>query len=114
MNMFTSLDLLVIVFMIIVAVGLLALSLMFLARRSVIKRVCFYIVTVLALYMAYVGIRIGLGMFPVQAAVGAFAGVASIAAVVLECKNRDPEKKSKAAYLIAAAALVIGVINAFM
>ena len=44
MNMLlTSLDLLVIVFMVLASVSLLALSLMFLVRNPRIKKVCFYI-----------------------------------------------------------------------
>ena len=60
----TSLDLLVIVFMVLASVSLLALSLMFLVRNPRIKKVCFYIVALLGIYMGYVGFRIGSGLFP--------------------------------------------------
>ena len=41
MNMFTFLDLLVVVFMVVAASGLLAVSLMFLMKKPAVRRVCF-------------------------------------------------------------------------
>ncbi|MBE6893697.1 MAG: hypothetical protein E7482_06775 [Ruminococcaceae bacterium] len=112
--MLTSLDWLVIVYMGMVAASLLSLCLMFLVRRPRIKQVCLYIVAALGVYAASVGIRIGLGLFPVQVAVGVAAGAASIGAIVLERTAKGSEKKLKTARILAAAALVIGVINTFM
>ena len=86
--MFTFLDLLVVVFMVLAASSLLALCLMFLVRSPKIKKVCFYIVVALGVYAASIGIRIGWPLFPGQVVVGVAAGVASVAALVLERVSR--------------------------
>ena len=71
MSMLNSLDLLVIVFMVIVALTLLSLALMFLIRNKTARRVFFYIVLVLGLYVATIGLRIGFsGYFFEQIALG--------------------------------------------
>ena len=57
--MLNSLDLLVIVFMGLVAAGLLGLCLMFLVRNPRIKKICLIATSALALYTGYIGIRIG-------------------------------------------------------
>ena len=90
--MLTSLDWLVIVFMIMVATSFLSLCLMFLVRRPHIKRVCFYIVVALSIYAAAVG----------------------IAAIVIDRTSKGDEKKLKIARIMAATTLVIGIINTFM
>ena len=112
--MLTSLDWLVIVYMVMVAASLLSLCLMFLVRRPRVKQICFYIVAALAIYAASVGIRIGLGLFPVQVAVGAAVGAAAVAAIVFERTSKGNAGKFNFARIMAAAALIIGVINTFM
>ena len=112
--MLNSLDLLVIVYLVMITAGLLSLSLMFLARRPLLKKVCFYIVSVLGIYTASVGIRIGFVLFPVQVAVGVLAGLASIAAILLSLKFKNDEKKWKVLRLLSAAAMVVGLINAIL
>ena len=97
--MLTSLDWLVIVYMVMVAASLLSLCLMFLVRRPRMKQVCFYI---------------GLGLFPVQVAIGVAIGAVAIAAIVLERTSKGNAGKFKFARIMAAAALIIGVINTFM
>mgnify|MGYP007081480481 CR=1 FL=1 len=108
----TSLDLLVIVFMVLASVSLLALSLMFLVRNPRIKKVC--IVALLGIYMGYVGFRIGSGLFPVQTALGVLVAVAAIASIVLALTCKNNEKKFKIARLVAAGSLIVGFANAFM
>ncbi len=112
--MFTSLDLLIIAFMVLAAVTLLSLCLMFLLRNKTAKKVCFYVVSALGIYMAYVGIRIGFGMFPIQVLIGIVAALACVGAFVLErvCKGND--KMFLVSRLISAAALVIGFFNALL
>ena len=112
--MLTSLDWLVIVFMIMVATSFLSLCLMFLVRRPHIKRVCFYIVVALSIYAAAVGIRIGRGLFPIQVAVSVASGAVGIAAIVIDRTSTGDEKKLKIARIMAATTLVIGIINTFM
>lgn len=112
--MMNSLDLLVIAFMVIVAVALLSLTLMFLARRPRLKQVCLWIVSALSVYAGYVGIRIGLVGFPVQVAFGLAVAAAGIGAIVLERLSKGDKKKLAISRLMAAAALIVGILNAFM
>lgn len=112
--MLNFLDLLVIVFMALSAVSLLSLCLMFLVRNHRVKKICFFIVAALGVYAASIGIRIGGSLFPLQTAIGAAAGLASIAAILLVLTRKGNEKRFRIARIIAAAALVIGLINAFV
>jgi hypothetical protein len=112
--MFTSLDLLVVVFMALAAVTLLSLSLLFLIRSKKVQRICFYIVSALGVYMAYVGIRIGFGMFPIQVAIGIAVVLACIGAFVLERVSKGNEKMFLIARIISASALVLGLFNAVL
>lgn len=114
MNMLNFLDLLVVVAMVLVAVSLLALCLMFLVRNPGIKKACFYIAAVLGVYSGSIGIRIGTSLFPVQTAVGIIAAAVSIAAIVLNVTAKGNEKKVKLAQLMVAAALIVGIVNAFV
>ena len=114
MNMITFLDLLVIVFMVLASLGLLALCMMFLVRNPRVKKISFYITIALAIYAASIGIRIGYPLFIMQAGMGVLLGVVSIAALVMERKFKNDEKKLMIARVMAAVALVAGIINAFV
>ncbi len=107
----TMLDLLIIVVMALAAVSLAAMALMFLVRNEKVRRVCLYIVAALGIYLGYVGIRINYPGFYFQAVLAAVAALASVAAVVL---SRGNGKRFLAARVLAAVALVIGMLNAFM
>ena len=111
--MFNFLDLLVIVFMVLSAVSLLALCLMFLVRNPRIKKVSFYIIAALSIYTGYICVRIGGSLFPVQSAVGVIVAAVSVAAIVLAATARGNQKKWKIAQLVAAAAWLVGISNAF-
>lgn len=113
--MFTSLDLLVIIFMGIFALTLLSLCLMFLLKNKIAKRVCFYVVTVLGLYVSTIGLRIGLGgWFTVQIAVSVLTVAAGVAALVLDLIAKDDEKKRRIARILSAVTLLVALINAFI
>ena len=113
--MLTSLDWLVIVFMIVAAVTLLSLCLMFLIKNKTAKKVFFYIVCVLGLYVSSIGLRIGFGgYFPMQIAIGILTVLVSIGAFVLEIVSKNNDKRLRVARIAAAAALVIGFMNAFV
>ena len=109
--MLNSLDLMVMIFMALATLSLLSLSLLFLVRNPRIKKVCFFMVAVLALYAASIGVRIGGFLFPVQTAVGVAAGIVSIAAIVLVLTGKGNEKKFNLARTMAAASLVIGIVS---
>ena len=113
--MLTSLDWLVIAFMGLAAMTLLSLCLMFLLKNKVAKRVCFYAVLVLALYMAYIGLRIGFAAeFLSMIAIGFLGILASVGAFVLERVSKGNEKLFLISRIIAAAALVVGLFSALV
>ncbi len=112
--MLTFLDLLVVVFMVLTAMSLLAVCLMFLVRSPRIKKIAFYFTAALGIYAASVGIRIGTTLFPIQTAIGVAVAIAAIAAIILMVKAKDNAKQQTLARIIAAASLVIGIVNGFL
>ena len=113
--MFTSLDLLVLVFIILAGVMLLSIGLMFLIKNKTTKKVCFYIVSGLALYMAYIGIRIGLvAGFPVQVVLGLLVGITAVGSFVLERVFKNKDKVFLITQISSSLALVLGILTAFI
>ena len=113
--MFTSLDLLVIVFMALAAVTLLSLCLMFLLRNQTARKVFFYIVSALGLYVSSIGFRIGIsGLFTEKIVVAAVVALMSVGAFVLERVSKRDENLFLAARLVSTLALVIGLFNAIL
>ena len=100
--------------MVLTAVSLLGICLMFLVRNPRIKKVCVYVVAALGIYAGSIGIRIGTSLFPLQTAVGVIAAAVSIIAIVLVTTSKGDMKKFKIAQFTAAAALIVGIINAFI
>ena len=111
-EMLNNLDLMIIVFMVLAAAGLLALVLMFLVRNEKIKKASLYITSALGLYVGYISFRIFWPMFIGQFAIGVILAAAAIAAIVLSITAKDNIKKFKIARILAAASLVLGMINA--
>ena len=113
--MFTSLDLLIIVFMVLAAAALLSLCLMFLIRNKPARIVFFYIASALGLYVSCVGFRIGVGgLFSFQIAIGVLTALMCIGAFVLERISKGNDKMFLAARILSVAALVIGFFNAML
>ena len=113
--MFTMLDLLVVVCMGIAALTLLSLCLMFFLKNKLAKRICLYVVSVIAMYMSGVGIYIGLfGWFPGQAAVGVAMMALAIGAVVLDIFSRGDDKRQLIARIAGSVALIVGFANAVL
>ena len=110
----TFLDLLIVVVLALAAVSLVAMALMFLVKNRTVKRVCLYIVAALGIYMGYVGFRILWPGFAAQVALAILAALVSIGAVVLERRGKDNSKKFLTAQIMASAALVVGMLNAFL
>lgn len=111
--MLTFLDLLVIVFMALAAASLLAVCLMFFVRNMKVKKVCFYFVVALSIYACSISIRMFWPLFPIQLALGIGLGAMSVAAFILERLSKGDVKKFTIARIMAAVALVLGIINAF-
>lgn len=113
--MFTFLDLLVVVFMVLIAATLLSLCLMFLLKNKTAKRVCFYIVLALALYLSTVGFRIGIGgWFETQIAVSVLTVLLCIGTLVLERVKAGNDKAFLVARVMSAATIVIALMNAIL
>lgn len=112
--MITFLDLLIIVSMVLIAGSLLSVVLMFLVKNRKVRQVCLWIAAALGVYVAYVGLRINWPEFYGQAVLAAAMGLVSAGSVVLSLARRDNERVFLAARIAAAAALVIGVVNALL
>ena len=113
--MFTSLDFLVIAFMGLAALTLLSLALMFLLKNKTAKRVFFYIVVALGLYISSIGLRIGLsGWFTAQIGFGVLTVLLGIGAFVVERISKGNERMLLVARILAAAALALSFLNAIL
>ena len=112
--MFTFLDLLIVVSMVLIAGSLLALVLMFLIRNKTAQRVCFYLAVALSVYIGYVGVRINWPEFYTQAVLAVVLVLVSLGALVLERLKKNDDKMFLVSRIAAAAALVIGVANALL
>lgn len=111
--MTTFLDLLIVVAMVLMAVSLVAVSLMFLVKNKTVKRVCLYVAAALGLYMGYVGLRIMWPLFLGQAILAVLMALVGIGAVVLERLSKGNHKLFLTAQIAASVALIVGMINAF-
>ena len=113
--MLTSLDALVIVFMVLAALVLLSLVLMFLLKNKTARRICLYFASALGIYLGYVGFRIGFGgLFDGQMVVGVLAALMSVGAIVLERISHGEGKRFLTARLLSAASLIVGFLNAIL
>ena len=112
--MVTFLDLLVVIVMVLAAVSLVAMALMFLVKNKKVKQICLYLVAALGVYMGYVGFRIMRVNTLAQTGLAVALALAAIGAVVLERLSKESEKRFLLSQILASAALVIGMFNAFM
>lgn len=110
----TFLDLLIVVVMALTAVSLVSMVLMFLVKNRKVRRVCFYIVAALGIYMGYVGIRINRFGFMPQIILAALMAAISISAIVLERTKKDNDRRFLLCRGMASAALIVGMLNAFV
>ena len=112
--MLTSLDYLIIVFMGLAALTLLSLCLMFFMKNMTAKRVSFYIVLAIGLFLSYIGLHMGIsGGFTEQIAIGTVTVPALIGAFVLDLLSKGDGKKLRIARIVGAVALVLAMANAF-
>ena len=112
--MTTFLDLLIVVVLALAAISLVTMALMFLVKNRTVKRLCLYIVAALGVYMGYVGLRILWPGFPGQCAIAVVSALAGIGSVVLERYSRGSNAKFLTAQIMASAALIVGMLNAFL
>lgn len=112
--MLTSLDFLILIVMALVAVSLVAMVLMFLIKNDKFRRVCLYLVAALGIYVSCVGLRLLWPNFMGQVFVAVLTLLISLAAIVLErLSKKNNNKRFLAARLMASAALLASLINAF-
>lgn len=112
--MFTFLDLLIVVVMALVAVGVLALAGTFLIRNKTAKKLCFYVVSALGIYVGYAGCRILWPGFMPQVLLALALAAVSVGALVLTLVKKGDEKVFRIAQVAASVAMVVGMINAFV
>lgn len=110
----TFLDLLVIVFMVLVTVSLFCICLMFLTRNLELKKISYYILSILCIYAGYIGIRIGDGLFLTQTIIGGIICMISIVTSTMILITKDYEQKFKVAQFIISITFIIGILNAFI
>ena len=110
----TFLDLLILVVIALAAASLVATVLMFLVRNKRVKRICLYLIAALGLYIGCEGLRILWPGFPGQSLIAVLTVLTSIGSVVLERLSRDSKKRFLMAQLLAAGALLVAMINAFV
>lgn len=111
--MLTFFDLMIIVVMALAASALLGLALMFLIKNKIVQRICLYVIALLGVYVGTVGWRINWLGFEFQAGLAVLLASVSIGAVVLERVAKNNRVCFLIARIAAAAALVLGMINAF-
>ena len=112
--MTTFLDLLVIIFIVLVTVCLFCICLMFLTRNLKIKKISYYILSILCIYVGYIGIRIGDGLFLTQTIIGGIICMISIVTSTMILITKDYEQKFKVAQFIISITFIIGILNAFI
>lgn len=112
--MYTFLDLLIVVVLALSAVSLIAMVLMFLTKNSKIRRLCLYLVSALGVYTGYVGLQIMSLNSTGRSLLAIAVALVSIGAVVLERLSKGNETRFLRARLLASAALITGILNAFM
>lgn len=112
--MITSLDLLVLVFMALMALGAMSLVLMFLIRNNIARRVFMYVSVALGVYLAIVGFTISMGAFPFMDLVSVVIITGCIAAVVFERISKFNKHFFTVARILAAAGVVLGLLNVFV
>ena len=112
--MTTFLDLLVIIFIVLVTVCLFCICLMFLTRNLKIKKISYYILSILCIYVGYIGIRIGDGLFLAQTIIGGIICMISIVTSTMILITKDYEQKFKVAQFIISITYIIGILNAFI
>ena len=88
--------------------------LMFLVKNRKVSRVCLWIVAALGIYMGYVGLRIMWVNSLAQSAMAVMMALTAIGSIVLERLSRDNYKMYLTAQIMASAALIVGMFNAFL
>ena len=111
--MLTFLDLFIIVAMSLIAISLVSILVMFIVKNEKVKRICFYLIAALGMYMGYVGFRINWPGFASDYIVAILMAMVSIIAFVLAKTSKDNKKRFLIAQIMASVALVLGTCNAF-
>lgn len=112
---FSVLDLLVLVFAVLAAVALAAVSLMFLLKNKLAKRIAFYASVALGVLLSSVGIYVAaVSALPVFVGVAAAGLLLSIGALMLERFGKDKAKGFVLARVGSVAALALGLYSLYL
>lgn len=108
-------DLLVVVFMTLIALTVLSIVLLFLLKNGIAKRVFFYLALALGLFASWGAISIGLiGSFIIQLVLGIATAVICVGLGVLSVIKRKDERVFFFAKTLAAVTLVVALFNAIL
>lgn len=108
-------DLLVVVFMTLIALTVLSIVLLFLLKNGIAKRVFFYLALALGLFASWGAISIGLiGSFIIQLVLGIATAVTCVGLGVLSVIKRKDERVFFFAKTLAAVTLVVALFNAIL
>lgn len=111
--MITALDALVLVFMGMSALSLLAICLMFLIRKDLVKKICFYFLALDGMAVSVMNALMTPGTFPGELAIGWGLGALSIVALLLQVCGKD-EKRFMIARILVTVSVIAGMFNAFV
>ena len=111
--MFTSLDLLILVFIGMSAVSLLAVCLIFLLKNKTARKIILCLLAVQGMLISVLNALMTPFTYPGELALGWGLGALSVAALLLELCGKS-EKKSLIARLMVTTSVVLGMVNAFL
>ena len=111
--MFTSLDLLVLVFIGMTGFSLLAILLMFLIRHDLVKKIFFYFLTIQGMLLSWFNALSTPSDYLGEIVLGWGLGIMSVAALLLQICGKS-EKKFKIAQVLVTASVIFGLGNLFL
>lgn len=110
--MLNSLDLLIILFLVLGVLSLLALVLLWAAKKPLVRRIALFVLSATGLYLAAMGAYINRFVFVGHTVAAIVVAAAAIAAAVLELTGKG-KKAALAARCLASASVVLGILTAF-
>lgn len=109
--MFTSLDLLIIVVMLLGVLAIISLVMMFLLKNKKAQKGFFYAGIALSSYLAYVGIRMGITGLTLQLVLGILGLLIVFGSILMLILSKNNNKLFLVARIMATVALTFGMFN---
>lgn len=109
----TALDALVIVFMVMTGVSVLGLIFMYLVKNEKLKKVVFYILSILGMAIAWMNAMSTPASYMHESIIGWGFGALSVLALLIQVCGKD-EKKFQIARLMVTVSVIAGMLNLFV